>query len=95
MEKRLVCVHVCSWGLRSVGRKEGSQGRQSKISLAVQQGRAIPASLPCLFWGNHDAEVREGHEQQVCWTDRAPEGVAGSLETQFLFGMSHMCCVTD
>lgn len=35
----LVCVHVCSWGLRHVGRWEGGRGGQCRIVLAVDLGR--------------------------------------------------------
>lgn len=91
-----MCVHVCvSGGLQVWGGERRAGATESQNVLAVELGRGSSWPLCCLFWGNHNAEAREGCEQQICWTDRALEGRTGSLEmTQFLSELSGICCVT-
>lgn len=91
----LVCVHVCvSGGLQVWGGERRAGATESQNVLVVELGRGSSWPLCCLFWGNHNAEAREGCEQQICWTDRALEGRTGSLEmTQFSFRtVRHMLC---
>lgn len=85
--KRDSCVCMCVFlGAYKCGEVRGRAGATESQNVSCGAGKTqLVATLLRLFWGNHNAEAREGCEQQICWIDSALEGGTGSLEmTQFL-----------